>query len=125
MAITRAKKEAFITYSTTSFDGKEQVPSQFINEINPSLKEEIIVKPNPEIKKIVLVSTSNNEKPKTNEKIFVTDLFLLRGFSPTSLNNYLACPWNFFYNNLLRIPKAQANYLIYGNTKHKALQLFF
>lgn len=125
MAITRAKKEAFITYSTTSFDGKEQVPSQFINEINPSLKEEIVAKPNSEIKKIVLVSTSNNEKPKINEKSFVIDLFLHRGFSPTSLNNYLDCPWNFFYNNLLRIPKAQANYLIYGNAKHKALQLFF
>ncbi|MDP3764221.1 MAG: ATP-dependent DNA helicase [bacterium] len=125
MAITRAKKEAYISYSTSSFDGKEQVPSQFINEIDPALKEEHIIEQNPEIKKIVLASISNNKAPKTNEKTFVVDIFLRRGFSPTSLNNYLTCPWNFFYNNLLRIPKAQANYLIYGNAKHKALQLFF
>ncbi|MDP3799916.1 MAG: ATP-dependent DNA helicase [bacterium] len=125
MAITRAKKEAYISYSTSSFDGKEQVPSQFINEIDSTLKEEQIIEQNPEIKKIVLISTANNKAPKTNEKTFVVDMFLHRGFSPTSLNNYLTCPWNFFYNNLLRIPKAQANYLIYGNAKHKALQLFF
>ena len=38
MALTRAKRAACITYSATSADGRELVPSQFIQEIGPDLR---------------------------------------------------------------------------------------
>ena len=59
------------------------------------------------------------------EKEYVRELFLKRGLSPTSLNNYLTCPWRFFYVNLLRVPKTETRHQIYGTAKHDALQKFF
>ncbi len=125
MALTRARKGIFITYATTSTDGREQVPSQFIGEIQPDLKEEIVAKPAPVNQNLILLTRSETQKPKNDEKMLVGELFLKRGLSPTSLNNYLACPWRFFYVNLLRIPKTETRHQIYGTAKHNALQRFF
>jgi DNA helicase-2/ATP-dependent DNA helicase PcrA len=124
MAITRARKEVFITYPATSDDGREYVPSQFISEIKPELKEEIDATDKYE-DHILITSKLEADKPKTNEKTFVKDLFLSRGLSPTSLNNYLRCPWQFFYSNLLRLPQTPKLVQTYGTAKHHALQFFF
>jgi len=41
------------------------------------------------------------------------------------LNNYLRCPWQYFYTNLLRIPKAIEKHQMYGIAMHGALRDFF
>ena len=61
----------------------------------------------------------------TSETTFIRSLFTKQGLSPTSLNNYLDCPWRFFYVNLLRLPQTQTRQQIYGTAKHAALQKFF
>lgn len=124
MAITRARKEVLVTYPAMSDDGREYVPSQFINEIRPDLKEDIIT--TDIFQGLALeVPRLSLGKPKTDEKAFIKDLFLSRGLSPTSLNNYLRCPWKFFYSNLLRLPQTPTLSQIYGTAKHSALQHFF
>lgn len=130
MAITRARKEVFITYPEISDDGRQYVPSQFINEIRPDLKEEIDnIKQSEHISLFINSAKPNIDTPinrsTTGEKIFIRDLFLSRGLSPTSLNNYLRCPWQFFYSNLLRLPQTPKLAQIYGTAKHKAFQSFF
>ncbi|MBI2052268.1 MAG: PD-(D/E)XK nuclease family protein [Candidatus Sungbacteria bacterium] len=125
MALTRARKNIFITYAALSPEAREQVPSQFINEIRPDLKEEIDPSPYLANQGQTLVSRSDLGRPKTNEKNLVKEIFLKHGLSPTALNNYLTCPWRFFYINLLRIPKTQNRHQIYGTAKHNALQIFF
>jgi DNA helicase-2/ATP-dependent DNA helicase PcrA len=50
------------------------------------------------------------------------NLFLEEGLSVTALNNYLTCPWQYFFVNLLRIPKAPTYYQYYGIAVHAALQ---
>ncbi|MBI4119840.1 MAG: ATP-dependent helicase [Parcubacteria group bacterium] len=125
MALTRAKDNVFVTYSTLSAEGREQVPCQFINEIRPDLKEETSLQ-TPVFKDDVnLIILKDKGAPPVDKKEFVRELFLRRGLSPTSLNNYLACPWQFFYVNLLRIPQTQTRQQIYGTAKHFALQKFF
>jgi DNA helicase-2/ATP-dependent DNA helicase PcrA len=47
------------------------------------------------------------------------------GFSVTALNNYLKCPWQYFYTNLLRIPKAPSKHQMYGTAMHAALKDLF
>ena len=42
----------------------------------------------------------------------------------TGLNNYLACPWQWFYQNLIRIPRPQSKHAMYGNAVHGALKKF-
>lgn len=127
MALTRTRKNVFITYSALSPEGREQVPSQFIGEIKPELKEEIASSPY-EAKLArcgSVLSMPIRPAAVADEKNAVKEMFLKRGLSPTSLNNYLACPWRFFYVNLLRIPKTQNRHQIYGTAKHNALQKFF
>ena len=43
----------------------------------------------------------------------------------TALNNYLTCPWRYFYTNLLRVPEAKTKHQMYGTAVHTALKEFF
>jgi len=52
----------------------------------------------------------------------ILELFKTRGFSATSLNNYLTSPWNYLYRNMLRIPEVQGPALQYGTVVHNVLE---
>ena len=64
-------------------------------------------------------------KPTIKEKDFLNQLFIKNGLSVTALNNYLSCPWKFFFSNLIRIPGAQSKYMIFGSAVHEALSSYF
>ena len=63
--------------------------------------------------------------PGLADRAFISQLFLERGLSATALNNYLACPLKYFFNNLLRVTKVQRRELLYGSAVHEALKQFF
>jgi DNA helicase II / ATP-dependent DNA helicase PcrA len=128
VAVTRAKREVTITYSKESPTKREQLPSLFINEIKPELiqigdagryEKEFLGK------KEILFAPSLAKGINIKDKDFIHGLFLERGLSVTALNNYLSCPWKYFYNNLLRIPKAPSKHQMYGIAIHKTLKDFF
>ncbi|MEN9565526.1 MAG: hypothetical protein RLZZ69_722, partial [Cyanobacteriota bacterium] len=58
------------------------------------------------------------------EKAYVKQLFLEKGISPTSLDNFLTCPWQFFYRNLIALPDVKNINLIFGSAVHKALEYY-
>lgn len=130
VAMTRAKKKVYISYSLSSDDGREQIPSQFILEIPESLIEY------EDTKDFESEFTLNREKifkifeqtEKTNEqqfsKQYIKELFLRQGLSATALNNYLKCPWKFFFANLIRIPETIDDPGLFGNTIHAAINRF-
>jgi len=127
MAITRAKDECFITFHRFREDGKEITPSQFIEEIEETHKETIEFPPNLEPADKFLSSPEIIIKNETeeNEKNFLKEIFLRRGLSVTALNNYLECPWKFFYVNLVRLPQAKPPALSFGSAIHRTLRNFF
>ncbi|OHA92820.1 MAG: hypothetical protein A3H52_02355 [Candidatus Zambryskibacteria bacterium RIFCSPLOWO2_02_FULL_39_26] len=125
VAMTRAKFEAYITYSSFDENGKEILPSPFILEIREDRKEKLKtqqfeknLKSDP--KKLYA------ERQKTGgreiDRKFVTELFNSHPLSVTALNNYLTCPWKYFYRNLLRIPTAPEKHQIYGIAMHNAVE---
>ncbi|HEY4521750.1 MAG TPA: ATP-dependent DNA helicase [Candidatus Paceibacterota bacterium] len=128
VALTRAKKELNISYARENELQKEQLPSRFIKEINPKFietqKTEQYEKQFEKNKKIIFTPA-----PQMNggvlEKEFTRELFLDRGLSVTALNNFLSCPWKYFYVNLLRIPKAPSPHQIFGIAVHSALKELF
>ena len=63
--------------------------------------------------------------PDLADKEFLNRLFREQGLSPTALNNYLSCPWRYFFQNLVRIPGPPNASLSYGNAVHKALEQYF
>jgi len=56
---------------------------------------------------------------------YIRALFLSGGLNVTALNNYVTCPMKYFYRNLVRLPSEYSTTLIFGNTVHKALEVFF
>ncbi|HOF50443.1 MAG TPA: ATP-dependent DNA helicase [Candidatus Colwellbacteria bacterium] len=128
VALTRARKEVAISYSNTAPDGREQLPSQFISEIDPKLTEKIDVKDYEEkfdSHREMIFQESSRPKVSVKDKDFIRELFLRNGLSVTALNNYLSCPWQYFYTNLFRIPKAKTKHQMYGTAVHGALRDFF
>jgi DNA helicase-2/ATP-dependent DNA helicase PcrA len=129
VALTRAKKRAVITFAKEGTDGREQLPTQFIGEIAPEF-----ISSHATFELEALLTKESRAKafqPKVQHGIELTNkeylqhLFLEQGLSVSALNNYLKCPWNFFFNNLLRIPKAYTKHQMYGNAVHAALYAFF
>lgn len=123
MALTRARAEVVITYATRNQEGRERVPSQFLNEIRGDLKAE---SRGEEQKVFAFVSAKPADRaPAAGELEFVPRLFRERGISATGLNNFLECPWKYFYLNLIRLPRVQSRSEVYGSAVHAALQAFF
>lgn len=128
VALTRAKKGVTITYARENDDGREQLPTSFIEEIRPELIERLdLTKLEEDYQKNRDIFFRHVEKGKDRDDHlgFVEQLFRTHGFSPTALNNYLECPWKYFYVNLVRIPKAPGIPQMYGIAVHAALQEFF
>ncbi len=127
VALTRAKQGVVITYSTRSLEGKEQVMSQFVEEIEETFKEQIVVE---EFEnefmshKEKLFASAVVVKPDLKNVEFFRELFLERGLSATAVNNYLSCPWKFFYRNLLQLPEEKNKSLIFGSAVHHALNRY-
>ncbi|MES2953653.1 MAG: ATP-dependent DNA helicase [Patescibacteria group bacterium] len=126
VALTRAKKRITISYARQGADGRPQLPSQFIGEIEERYRTEVV----PDVSETsvspeILYGPSQDLPPSLYEKQYLNELFLMQGISATALNAYLACPWRYFYENLIRVPKAQSKAMLYGIAVHASLRIFF
>lgn len=122
MAMTRARREVVITFAERGGDGSEQAPCQFIEEIKPELKE---MKKIEGKKKEFYFLKEEEKKAEEAEKSFLKEKFLEKGLSVTALNNYLECPWKFFYESLIKMPKVKPKQASFGTAVHAALTKFF
>lgn len=125
VALTRARHEAHISYAKLGADGREQLPSQFVTEIKSELKEEVETKDwqakYEANKNIIFSSPERGEQHSLHDEEFVRDIFFNQGLSVSALNNYLECPWKYFYRNLIRLPEGQNKTQLYGIAVHAAL----
>ncbi|HET6767289.1 MAG TPA: 3'-5' exonuclease, partial [Chitinophagaceae bacterium] len=129
VALTRAEKHLFISFSRFKNDGKDLEPSMFIAEILDQhllpaekvfISDEVLAEFNalqfgeadaPEIEKI--------------EKDFVDRLLEKFVMNVTALNNYLRCPLEFYFKNLIRIPSPKNEATEFGSAVHYALEQLF
>jgi DNA helicase-2/ATP-dependent DNA helicase PcrA len=129
VTLTRARQSITLTWSRQRLDGGEQTSSVFLTEINPDLIEsietDVIEKDLALHPEIFFSAPASNFSSQEEIKIFVGELFNKLGLSVTHLNNYLRCPWSYFYTNLLRLPQAPSGSQMYGIAVHSALKDFF
>lgn len=129
VALTRAKKHVTLTYATENEEGKEQLPSQFVEEIDESLIS--VIDPSEieasfeEKRGELLQAVKQGGTQSLNDTAFVKELFLKQGLSVSALNNYLSCPWKYFYRNLIRLPEPVQPHLLYGTAVHDSLEQLF
>lgn len=132
VALTRGRKQITLSYAAQGSDDREQVISQFAEEINPLFKKSANTKAfkkhfasHPEI---ILQKKYDNGVKIENEllqnKQFFNDLFIRRGLSVSGLNNYLECPWKYFFRNLLLLPDVKNKSMIFGSAIHEALNAY-
>lgn len=130
VALTRARKKIYLSYSCFSQDGREQIPSQFITEISKSLITQENVSP---FEKKLLSHREKmlqifEEKTGLNKPLFskeyITEIFKRQGLSVSALNNYLECSWKFFFINLIRVPEKIEDPGLFGNAIHGALNQY-
>lgn len=129
VAITRAQKHLFITYSSCGNDGKGLEPSQFMAEIldNHILEVKDVKVPAADIVEFEAIRFSETASPEiaAMEEDFIQRFLDKFVMNVTALNNYLKCPLQFFYNNLIRIPSPKNEATEFGSSVHFALERLF
>lgn len=124
VALTRARRSVTLTYAEHSPEGREQIPTRFSADIPDTL----ISKETAQSEELEF--SLKKEKSLTGEIFSKEELKYIRerlatqGFSVSALNSYLESPWRYFFLNLLRIPKVQEPYLLFGTAIDGALKWF-
>ncbi|HLD54447.1 MAG TPA: ATP-dependent DNA helicase [Sediminibacterium sp.] len=129
VALTRAEKFLHISYSNFKIDGKPLEPSMFIAEIQEAyeltLNKEVLNKDI--ISEFAILQYQETVIPQI-EKIeanFIDRVLEKFVMNVTALNNYLKCPLQFYFNNLVRVPSGKSESTEFGSAVHHALQKFF
>jgi DNA helicase-2/ATP-dependent DNA helicase PcrA len=128
VALTRAKKELILSYAMQSEGGSPELPSQFIAEIDADFitkKDTQKIEADYDAHQLDNFLPSKNKKDDIKDKEYLRKLFFEQGLSITALNNYLTCPWQYFFTNLIRVPQAPNKHGSYGTAVHMTLQHFF
>lgn len=121
VGMTRAKTALHMTCADTNADGKELTATRLFDDIDDtyvSVKEtdaeDAAFDP--------IQSLTKRQEGITVDAQLLTHLLSERGFSATSLNNYLRSPWDYFYRNVLRIPETQAVHMQFGTAVHNVME---
>lgn len=128
VAMTRAKNELVISYSTLADGNKPSLIAGFLLEVTSSTQ----TTPNAAVATAEAVTTAQLAwyQPLLNtsedlKKLLAPQLEKFK-LSATSLNNFLDVsrggPQHFLLNNLLHFPQAKAASAAYGTAVHRALQ---
>ena len=129
VALTRAEQHLYISYSAFKNDGKALEPSMFIAEIldNHVLQtEKVFIDTNAQAA-FQILQLENDVQPEI-EKIeaeYITSLLERFVMNVTALNNYLKCPLEFYFKNLIRIPSPKNEATEFGSAVHYALEQLF
>ncbi len=123
VALTRAKKQLYLSYSRFNDSRREQLASQFISEINPQLLEKI--NSDSEIEASALKTLFSPAIPKLQSpdlSSYLQNYLSTRyRFNITHLNSYLKCPLCFFFKTILHLPYPKSKSLSFGTSIHGAL----
>ncbi len=129
VALTRVEQHLSISYSRYRDDGKELEPSVFIAEIldQHRLPFEKVVIADGELLDFNLLPFGDAIAPEIQaaEEDFIGRMLEKFVMNVTALNNYLKCPLEFYYRNLVRIPSPKNEATEFGSAVHHALQRLF
>ena len=125
VALTRAKLAVRISYGLLSDSQKERLPSKFIASLEGTYtdKSAEAQKQEDALSPQEFLQTPKRDAKTFADIDFLQGLFIEQGLSVTALNNFLECPWKFFYSNLIRVPKMPTKYMLLGSAVHEALEL--
>jgi DNA helicase-2/ATP-dependent DNA helicase PcrA len=129
VALTRAEQYLYISYSKFNNEGKELEPSMFIAEIQVehSLPVEKVIIDNDTLSVFPALHFNDTAAPEIEkmEEEFISRILDKFVMNVTALNNYLKCPLEFYFKNLIRIPSPKNEATEFGLAVHYALEKLF
>ncbi len=129
VALTRAEQHLYISYSKFKNDGKELEPSMFIAEIQDQhqLPTEKVIVDREVLSEFAALHFGTAEAPEIEkiEEDFINRILDKFVMNVTALNNYLKCPLEFYFKNLIRIPSPKNEATEFGSAVHYALEKLF
>ena len=129
VALTRARQHLYISYSHFKNDGKELEPSMFIAEIQDihALPVEKVILSAETTSAFSMIQFETLQAPEIEkvEADFITQVLDKFAMNVTALNNYLKCPLQFYFQNLVRVPSGKSEATEFGSAVHYALQCLF
>ncbi len=129
VALTRAQKYLYISYSAFTDTNKGLEPSKFIAEIRDrhefSIEKAIVGADTEFLFQHIRLSQSSAPEIAQPEKEFINRMLDKFTMNVTALNHYLRCPLEFYFNNIVRIPSPKNEATEFGSSVHFALQRLF
>jgi DNA helicase-2/ATP-dependent DNA helicase PcrA len=129
VGLTRARQHLHISYSRFRNDGKEWEPSMFIEEIREIhlLPVQKVIIDTEQLSAFAMIQFNQQVAPELEriEADFITQLLDKFVMNVTALNNYLKCPLQFYFQNLVRVPHGKSEAAEFGSAVHFALERLF
>ena len=126
VALTRAKKQIYLSYSQYKENGKNQNASVFVSEIDNQLIENVKFNDKAVALKTYYQFTDTSHDIKADLSEYLKDYLSTRyKFNVSHLNSYLRCPLCFYYKTILRIPQNKEKFSSFGTAIHAALSGFY
>lgn len=129
VALTRAELQLQISFSRFKNDGKPLEPTMFLAEIleEHSLGIQPIALSQDALSEFALLDFEVELAPEIAkmEADFVSRILEKFVMNVTALNNYLKCPLQFYYQNLVRVPSGKSEATEFGSAVHYALEKLF
>lgn len=129
VAVTRAEQHLYISYSKFKNDGKEIESSMFIAEIldQHDLTIEKVSLDQETLAAFTSLHFTTSVAPEIEkiEDAVISRILEKFTMNVTALNNYLKCPLEFYFKNLIRIPSPKNESTEFGSAVHYALEKLF
>ncbi|HEX2534194.1 MAG TPA: PD-(D/E)XK nuclease family protein, partial [Chitinophagaceae bacterium] len=129
VALTRAKRHLYLSYPKYTNEGKEQEGTMYLAEIDEDhiLPREHIILPAEVRTDFQVLQFRDRIAPEVQHLDDEWEHRIVHNFvmSVSALNNFLRCPLNFYYQNLIRIPSPRNEAAEFGSAVHHALEQLF
>jgi DNA helicase-2/ATP-dependent DNA helicase PcrA len=129
VAVTRAEQYLYISFSKKKNDGKDLEPSMFLEEIRDdhTIPVETMILDDEVLSEFAALHFGDSEAPEIErmEEEFIARILDKFVMNVTALNNYLKCPLEFYFRNLIRIPSPKNEATEFGSAVHHALEQLF
>ena len=126
VAVTRAKKNCFISSFVYNEDGREKNRSLHIDEMEGIEHIDMSDWEKEHAGDIqIFFNESNEHIISLIDEAYIKEQFLKNKLSVSALNNYIESPLKYYFRNLVYLPEARSPFLDFGNMIHETLEKFF
>jgi DNA helicase-2/ATP-dependent DNA helicase PcrA len=129
VSLTRARKYLSISWPSRTVKDKELEAAAFVAEAEAAgiATKEFIVLEDEELLDFQMKVLQEQAFPDIAlvDKEFLAELLQKYTMSVTHLNSFLKCPLSFYFDNLIRVPRAKSPSMTFGSAVHYALERMF